>query len=340
MFTTLLHTVLNEGINKRLALKILEESRWPQNALELFAVASRLRDENLGKELYFSAGFGGVLPCRIVPRCAYCTYFVAEPFPLPDLLACVRKVEELGIRQMHLSGGSNLEGYDSEILEMVQAIQETSDIQVEVNLGPSLSADTVKALKTMKVVSITSSLETFTPELFNRTKPGDSLEKRKQLLEICEQEGVPIRSMMMIGLGEKYADRIEQLFYLSRFSHLYHLRFSRFYPYPRTALHNQLRCSPWELARTLAVARLIMPRINLGLAAGNEPDDLPLWYAAGGGNQLLGVMVSNRKVENKTNPEDELIIINERCSVYNRMPLMQRYLQEMGASVISKEKIQ
>lgn len=331
MFSTLLHTAINEGINQQQALQILEESRWPQNGLELFAAASRLRDENLGKEMYFSAGFGGILPCQIAPRCTYCTYYVTEPFPLPDLLACVKKVEELGIQQLHLSGGSNLAGYDAEILEMVQAIHDISNIQVEVNLGPSLSADTVKVLQAMKVVSITSSLETFNPDLFNRTKPGDSLEKRKQLLEICEQEGVPIRSMMMIGLGESYTDRIEHLFYLSKLSHLYHLRFSRFYPFTRTFLRNQPRCSPWELARTLAVARLIMPKVNLGLAAGNNLDDLPLWYAAGGGNQLLGVMVSRKEVE--TNPEEEVTVINEACFIRNRIPVMKRYLQEMRASI-------
>lgn len=331
MFSTLLHTALYEDINKELALRILEESRLPKNALELFAAASILRDKTLGRELGFSAGFAGVLPCRIVPRCSYCTYFVTEPFPLPDLLACVKKVEELGIKQLHLSGGSNLEGYDTEILEMVRAIHDVSDIQVEVNLGPSLSANTVKGLKEMKVVSITSSLETFNPEIFSLTKPGDSLEKRKQLLETCEQEGVPIRSMMMVGLGESYADRIEHLFYLSQFSHLYHLRFSRFYPFCRTILRNRPRCSPWELARTLAVARLIMPRVNLGLAAGNNLDDLPLWYAAGGGNQLLGAMVSRKEAE--TNPEEEVTVINKTCFIRNQIPVIQRYLQEMGASI-------
>ena len=273
----------------------------------------------------------GVLPCKIVPRCRYCFYSVREPFLLPDLLACVKKVEDLGIRQLHLGGGSCLEGYDEEILAMVQAIHNDSDVHIEeVNFGPSLSVDTVKALKELKVLSITSSLETINEELFRRTKPGDSLERRKQLLEICEEKGIPIRSMMMIGLGESYADRIEHLFYMSKFNSLYHLRFSRFYPFPRAVMRGRPRCSPWELARTIAVARLIMPKVNLGLAVGNYLDDIPLWYAAGGGNQLLGVMITQA-----TEPlsEEEITVINNVCFVRNRMPVIQRYLQEMGASI-------
>lgn len=331
MFADLLQTAINEGINQQLALKILEESRLPQNALQLFAAASSLRDANLGEGLYFSAGIGGVLPCKIIPRCRYCFYSVGEAFPLPDLLACVKKVEELGIRQLHLGGGSCLEGYDKEILSMVRAIHDVSNINVEVNLGPSLTIDTIKALKELGILSITSSLETINEDLFGNTKPGDSLEKRKQLLEICETEGIPIRSMIMVGLGESYADRIEHLFYMSQFNNLYHLRFSRFYPFPRTAMSNQPRCSTWELARTIAVARLIMPKVNLGLAVGTQIDDIPLWYAAGGGNQLLGVMIT-RKFEEPLS-EEEVTVINNVCFLRNQMPVIRHYLHEMEASI-------
>ena len=329
MFSKLLDTALNEGINKRLALQILEESYSPQNALQLFAAANRVRDKNLGKELCFTAGIGGVLPCKIVPRCRYCFYSVAEPFPLPDMLACVKKIEELGVRQLHLGGGSCLEGYDEEILTMVRAIHNSSNLLIEVNLGPSLSVETIRSLKALQVLSITSSLETINEELFRQTKPGDSLEKRKTILETCEEEHIPIRSMMMIGLGESYADRIEHLFYMRQFKSLYHLRFSRFKPFPHTVMHNRPRSSPWELARTVAVARLIMPKVNLGLAVGNHLDDIPLWYAAGGGNQVLGIMVTQK---NKDNSFEGGVSEINGAFIHNQMPIISHYLSGMGIS--------
>jgi biotin synthase len=330
LFSKLLDTALNEGINKKLALQILEESYLPQNALKLFAAASSVRDKNLGKELYFTAGIGGVLPCKIVPRCRYCFYAVAEPFPLSAMLACVKKIEELGIKQLHLGGGSCLDGYDEEILTMVRAIQDSSEVLIEVNFGPSLSIETIKSLKALQVLSITSSLETTNEELFRQTKPGDSLEKRKEILETCEEEGIPIRSMMMVGLGENYADRIEHLFYMRQFNNLYHLRFSRFKPFPHTVMRNRPPSSPWELARTIAVARLIMPKVNLGLAVGNQLDDIPLWYAAGGGSQVLGIMVTQKNKNNSL--EGEVHEING-AFIHNQMPIISHYLNGMGVSI-------
>ena len=85
---------------------------------------------------------------------------------------------------------------------MVEAMRAVSDIDIEVNLGPSITRETVRKLKELGVCSITSSLETFNEEMFKAAKPGDSLEKRKELLEICEAEGMATRGMMLVGLGE------------------------------------------------------------------------------------------------------------------------------------------
>jgi len=231
----------------------------------------------------------------VVPRCTYCTFFREELFPLDSIVEGVKAITALGIRQVHLSGGSDLErGYDQEILAMVTAVRKVSDIDLEINLGPSYSRQTVRALKDLGVTSITSSLETFSDAVFQKTKPADSLAKRKELLEMAEAEGLMLRSMMLVGLGERDEDRIAQLFYLKGLKRLANLNFSRFLPFPGTAMAQQDRCSPWEVARLTAVARLVLPEVELGLAAGNTPDDIPLWYLAGGGNKLLGATVSQR----------------------------------------------
>jgi biotin synthase len=200
-----------------------------------------------------------------------------------------------------------------------------------VNLGPSITRETVRELKKLGVSSITSSLETFNEEIFKAAKPGDSLEKRKELLEICEAEGMPTRGMMLVGLGESYEDRIGQLFYLRRFKGLFHVRFSRFSPSPSTAYRDRPRCSPWELARTIAVARLIMPRVQLGLAAGNTHDDIPLWFIAGGGNQLLGAAAVRKKAAEQ--PAAKATHVIDGIAVVDRMEIQERYIREMGLSI-------
>jgi biotin synthase len=150
-------------------------------------------------------------------------------------------------------------------------------------------------------------------------------------LEICEEEGVLTRSMMLIGLGESNKDRISHLFYLKGLKQLYHLRFSRFFPFPSTEYRNHPRCSPWEVARIVAVARLILPDVQLGLASGNSLDDMPLWFLAGGGNQLIGASANLKGVPNQ--PEVERYPITDNLSIVSRMKIQERYAQEMGLSI-------
>ena len=166
-----------------------------------------------------------------------------EPPSIESLVKAVKALEALGIRHMHLSGGTNPDGYDEEILAMVKAMRAASSVAIEVNLGPSFQRETVRELKKLGVTCITSSLETMNEEIFRMTKPGDSLEKRKALLEMCEEEGMPVRGMMLVGLGESYADRIQHLFYLKSLSGVRHLRFSRYMPRPTSPL-DLPRCSP------------------------------------------------------------------------------------------------
>ena len=330
MIDRLLEEALADEINEGIALRILEKSRNPKNALRLFQAASMLRDDFVGEEIRWSAVIPAVLPCRVEPRCAYCTSFTSEVLPLEHLITAVKIIESLGIKHLYLSGGTNFNGYNREIIEIVRAIRTFSDIDIGVNLGPSFSVKTIKILKEMGVRSITCSLETVSDELFRLAKPGDSIKKRRNFLEICECEDMPIRSMIIIGLGESYEDRIRHLFYLKGFSRLHQVCFSRFYPYLNTAFSDRPRCSPWELARTVAVARLIMPNIDLGLITGNTHDDLPLWYLAGGGGQLQGAVVSNPRRHSKSEPGQQVIPAAEGVFVVNSMPVMRQYMESMG----------
>jgi biotin synthase len=331
MFEKLLKKTDKDEITEELALRILEGARDPKNALKLFEQASRVRDEAIGKDLYWSSGISQVIPCKISPRCKYCTYYARSDFGLEKLAKTAKKLEELGLKQLHLSGGSCLEGYDNEIIAMVEAIRDVSSIDIEINLGCSLSAETVRKLKSMKALSITSSLETVNEKIFSDAKPGDSLEKKKQLMEACEREEVPIRSMILIGMGESLEDRVKYLFYVKQFSHFRILNFSRFNPYPDTAYSDRPRCSPWDVATTVALARLVMPKVHLGLAAGNTTDDIPLWYLAGGGNQLIGAHVSRKPVA--PGPGQQVIKVSEDVFIVNRMPVVRQYLAGMGRKI-------
>ncbi|SHH87199.1 biotin synthase [Sporobacter termitidis DSM 10068] len=316
-------------LTKTQALEVLQNARNPRSAYELFAQASELRDRKLGKRLWWSSGSGGLFPCSVKPRCAYCSFHTERMFPTDVLLNGLELIESLGVRQFHISGGTDLDrGYDEPLLELVRTIKARSGLKLEINLGPSFRRETVLELKNLGIDSITSSLECNAPRVFAAAKPGDNLERRRQLLRFCEEADVPSRSMMLIGLGETDKERIDHLFFLKQFKKLYQLRISRFMPFPGTAYMDKYRCSPWELALTTAVARLVLQECEICPAAGNGTDDIPLWYLAGGGNQLLGVSITRKTPQPA--PGTDVYHIGGDAYVVDKRQGIEKLLEGMG----------
>lgn len=320
------------NLTQEQALLILENARNPEKAYDLFAQASEIRDKIFGKGLWWSSGSGGIFPCQVKPRCSYCSFYTEKMFPTDVLLKGLEKIESLGIQQFHISGGTDLdEGYDEQLLELVRRIKERSGLKLEINLGPSFRKETILELKKLGIDSITSSLECNAPDIFAAAKPGDSLERRRELLQFCEEADIPSRSMMLLGLGETDQDRIEHLFFMKQFSKLYQLRLSRFMPFPGTLYKDRSRCSPWETALFTAMARLILPNVEICLAAGNSTDDIPLWYLAGGGNQLLGVSIA-RKAQAPA-PDVDVYEIGEGAYVVDKRRQIEKVLEGMQLEV-------
>jgi biotin synthase len=142
MFDQLLQSARTETITHELALVILQESRDPINALKLFQAASALRDERIGRDLWWSAAINGILPCKIEPMCGFCGYATQEKMSNEQMVKVVKVLEGMGFQHLHISGGANLAGYDAEILSMVKAMRAISSIAIEVKVGPSLGRET------------------------------------------------------------------------------------------------------------------------------------------------------------------------------------------------------
>lgn len=308
--------------DKKEALSLLKACKDQYFALDLFKKASLIRDENVGKNMWFSSGSGGLFACDITPTCAYCTFFTRKQGKLDDLLAAVKKLDALGLRHFHISGGTSLKkGYDAEIIKTLEEIKKLSSMEIEVNLGPSFKKETLKEFKDLGVESVTSSLEVLNEELFKVAKPGDSLKARKDLLKECDKLDIPLNSMILLGLGESDEDIIDHLFYLASFENFYKLRLSRFYPFPNTKFANHPRCSPWKLACVCAVARLIMPKKQISMAAGNDFfNDLPLFHLSGGGGELFAVRMGKASpqampgvnVHELKEAKEEIYVIDQR----------------------------
>ena len=98
MFEQLLEKARAGDLTPELAVRILEDSRSPENALKLFGVASELRDKHIGRELWWTAAIEGIMPCRLDPPCSYCTYSNHEIIEKSRLLKALESVGKAWIQ--------------------------------------------------------------------------------------------------------------------------------------------------------------------------------------------------------------------------------------------------
>jgi biotin synthase len=320
-------------IDEEEALQYYKQAKDPIKAIELFKAAYLVRNTVIGEKFTITAPTGLLLPCKIEPHCNYCTAWKEKTVDLNKVLKGTEVLINMGVNKVLIVGGARLEGYDKEILEIVSVISNASDINIEINFGGSITIDTLRKLKEMGISGVTASLETFNKDIFYNAKPGDDLDKRKKLFEAADREGIPIRSFMLIGLGESDEDRIHQLYYLRQFKQLQHLMISPFTPYKDTPYEDFKPCPTWEIARTTAISRLIMPDINITLSSRTNYNSYPLWYLAGGGNELFGMAISKIKNMNKR-PGEDIIPFLEDAAIINRIPAIKNQLEHMNVNLI------
>jgi FO synthase len=90
---------------------------------------------------------------------------------------------------------------------------------------------------------------------------------RIAMLEEAGRQGIPFTSGLLIGIGETFEDRVDSLFALrelgQRHGHIQELILQNFAPKPATAMHSHPEPSRGTMLRTIAVARLLMPKMNL-----------------------------------------------------------------------------
>jgi FO synthase len=91
----------------------------------------------------------------------------------------------------------------------------------------------------------------------------------KRLQTICEagKQGVPFTTGVLIGIGESLADRVDTLLAIrelhERYGHIQEVIVQNFRAKPGIPMQNWPEPSLGDMLRTVAVARLLMPRVNI-----------------------------------------------------------------------------
>jgi biotin synthase len=270
---------------------------------ELFAAAAELRDRRLGRRLTLTAHIHMVTECGVDPPCNYCslssraTSVNRERAQLTarELVRHVRDATERGVDAIVLVGGTNFDGADEEIRRLVPLVRDATPLDLALDIGPSLSEATVRWLPGLGLKTIYCSIETVNRRAFTRAKPGDRYEARAEFMDRVDRNGIQLGNVVMNGLGSP-VDLLRSILDSKRYRHLSHLHISTFQPVRGTPWARRRPGSVSTSLKALAIARLALPDVQLGLAevgvedphgVGRGPNQLE----AGGGNTLAGLLL-------------------------------------------------
>jgi len=239
---------------------------------ELDVDARNIREEYLGNRIYLTAHIHMITPCRIVPRCRYCSLASRyasvraerDVLTMSELLEHVRRVNEIKeITSVVLVGGSDLRGYDDVVLDIVKRVRQITDMEIAIDVGAPLKVETLEALRDYDVV-VYSSIETINREAFREAKPGDSLDLRIELLENLERLGMDSGTVIMnMGVEKDVYDSID---FLKKYRHLKYLYISTFTPVRGTPWEDRKPASFEVSLKAIEYARRALPRTHIGLA--------------------------------------------------------------------------
>ena len=334
-FNGVLAKAVREGISREESLFLLREVKTVDRFLKLFRAASRVRENEVGAAFKFDGFIGAITPCTTSPPCMYCGRS-ARPELFSDVLTSseaalgAQLIEATGTRRVEVGGGTLWTGADNLVLEAVRAVRKASNLEVWVNVGPCLSTRALEELRNLGVTEVCSSLETINEKVFREVKPGDNFYARMEFAKAIKGVGLKLNSVMMVGIGSSHEDYVNHIFWLKEVG-VDHFCITGFNPIPGTPLETRMPAASYEVAKVVAVSRLVLRKADIGVGGiMNDPQLLPLAVMAGANRAIhLGAHVHRlgrwaqryKCIEVKQFKNLEFV---------NLLPLTVRVVREMG----------
>jgi len=328
----------------------------------LLAVAGHVRTRRKGTIITYSPKV--FLPvtnlCR--DRCAYCT-FRADPTDahawtmLPEEIrqwsragrsvGCIEALMCLGDKPEVAFRGfrRTLEtlGHTSTIGYVGQACEVALDegLLPHTNAGLMTRAE-MAALKPLNV-SMGLMLENISPRLRQRGQvhhhaPDKDPARRLRMLRDAGELAIPFTTGVLLGIGETPAEVVASLAAIRdlhrAYGHIQEIIVQNFRAKPTTPMAAQPEPTSVELARTIAVARLMCPDMNIQAPPNLSPHDHRLLLAAGI-NDWGGISPLTKDYVNPEAPWPHLATLADTCRVDGftlnpRLPVYPEYLDRPG----------
>ncbi len=210
--------------------------------------------------------------------CGYCSQSVhhetaVEPEKLMDVeavVAAARKARASGASRFCMGAAwRNPRGRNFErVLEMVEQVQ-AEGLETCMTLG-MLDGDQARRLHAAGLDYYNHNLDT-SPEFYGEIISTRTYEDRLETLQHVRDAGIHVCCGGIVGLGEQRTDRVALLEQLARQKpHPESVPVNMLVHVEGTPLDDVDPLDPFEFVRTIAVARILMPRSHVRLSAGRE----------------------------------------------------------------------
>jgi 7,8-didemethyl-8-hydroxy-5-deazariboflavin synthase CofG subunit len=291
--------VLNPGkLSERSEVAFAREEacewmRCPDQDLpSLLSRAQALRDQFTPGMITYSRKV--FLPLTNLCRdyCGYCTFrrdpnqAGAHTMTPEEVLAVAKAGEKLGCTEALFSLGDKPEMLFPEMRETLRKLGYNSTLHYleamcevvlrETSLLPHpnpglMSAEWISRLSavspSMGLMLETTNDALLVPGAAHDNAPDKLPSKRLRTIEEAGKQGVPFTTGILIGIGESIEDRVNSLLAIrelhDRYGHIQEVIIQNFRAKPGIAMHASPEPSRNDMLRTIAVARLLMPEMNI-----------------------------------------------------------------------------
>jgi 7,8-didemethyl-8-hydroxy-5-deazariboflavin synthase CofG subunit len=342
--------------------QLLIETESPNELSAILAVAGHVRTRQKGTTVTYSPKV--FLPvtnvCR--DRCAYCTFRADPDDPrawtmLPEeIRACSRDGRALGCTEALLCLGDKPElafrSYRATLKSLghnstISYVGEACAIALEEGLLPHTNAGLMSraemaALKPVNV-SMGLMLENVSPRLrrkggVHHYAPDKDPALRLKMIEEAGELAIPFTTGILVGIGETRAELVASLDAICdlhrTYGHIQEIIIQNFRAKPATRMAGNPEPDPFEMARTIAMARLMAPNMNIQAPPNLSPYDHRLFLTAGI-NDWGGISPLTPDYVNPEAPWPHIHALSETCraegfALEPRLPIYAEYIDRTG----------
>ena len=300
-------TLDGRELSKDDACQIYQESQ--KNPSEIFQIAKILRNRYKGKAVTYSRKvfFNLVNLCR--DTCSYCTY-KSEPAQtklslmskqdvynlakLGKMYRCTEALFVTGERPEQKYQEARIWLKENGFESTVEYLVHSSEIALQQGLFPHTNAGnlTKSEMNELKKtnVSLGLMLENSSERLSEKGMPHQFAPSKnpKARLEVLENAGelrIPMTTGILIGIGETAFEIIDSIYAIKqiheKFGHIQEIILQNFQPKPDTSMRNFPSAEEIYFKKIVALARLIMPDMNIQVPPNLSPNSYEDFLSVG-----------------------------------------------------------